>query len=221
MRGVQPIPVSPAEGYALWAATWDATPSPIVALEERLLAPRLSGLRARRVIDAGCGTGRWTARLRAIGFDLSFAMLELASRKPGLKGRLAVADAAALPVASGAADLVICTLTLGHLRDQRAAMREFARILEPGGTLIVTDFHPQAAARGWRRTFRHGGRVYELENHPYTLEGLATPDLVLRHSAEAVIGELERAFFEAAGRPELFDAARGIPAVQLSQWTRA
>ena len=51
------IPVSAREGYALWADTWDATPSPIVALERRALLPWISELRPRRTIDVGCGSG--------------------------------------------------------------------------------------------------------------------------------------------------------------------
>ncbi len=213
--------VSAVEGYQLWAETWDATPSPIMALEHRALLPWIEALAPCRAIDVGCGTGRWTARLSAIGVDASPAMLAVAAQK-GLRGRLAVGDAAALPVAGGSADLVLCALTFGHIRDQAAAMREFARVLRPGGNLILSDFHPAAAAQGWRRTFRCAGKVYELENHPYTVtelremaRGLALDDVV-----EESIGEPERELFHRAGRPELFEAACATPAVLLTRWVR-
>jgi malonyl-CoA O-methyltransferase len=219
------ILVSAREGYALWADTWDTTPSPIVALEERALAPWITHLSARlhprRAVDVGCGTGRWTTRLSAIGVDASPSMLGVAAAKTGLRGRLAVGDATALPIASASADLVLCALTLGHIRNRIAAMREFARILAPGGTLLVTDFHPAAAAQGWRRTFRRDGQVYELENYPYTVDQLrAVTDLELAECAEASIGEPERALFDAAGRPELFASACRAPAVLLTRWVR-
>ena len=220
--------VSAASGYQLWAESWDGTPSPIVAVEERALRPWMERLRVRRAVDVGCGTGRWTARLAetgaaVIGIDASPAMLAVAAEKPGLRGRLAVADATCLPVDSGSADLVLCTLTLGHLRDHAAAMREFARLLQPGGTLILTDFHPGAAAHGWRRTFRRDGEVYEIENYPYTIDQLraAVPLLVNREYAEATIGQPERPLFDRAGKPELFQAACRTPAVLLTRWTRA
>ena len=148
-------------------------------------------------------------------------MLAVAAAKTGLRGRLAVGDAAALPIANGSADLVLCALTLGHIRNQIAAMREFARVLAPGGTLLLTDFHPAAAALGWRRTFRRDGQVYELENHAYTVDQLrAAADLKLAELAEATIGEPERPLFDAAGRSELFEAACRTPAVLLTRWVR-
>jgi malonyl-CoA O-methyltransferase len=215
------IPVSAREGYALWAETWDTTPSPIVALEERALLPWILRLRPRRTVDVGCGTGRWTTRLHAVGVDASPSMLAVAAAKTGLRGRLAVGDATALPIASGSADLVLCALTLGHIRNQTAAMREFARILAPGGTLLLTDFHPAAAALGWRRTFRRDGQVYQLENYTYTVDQLRiVADLELAECAEATIGEPERPLFDAAGRPELFASACLTPAILLTRWVR-
>lgn len=214
--------VSAVDGYQLWAETWDATPSPIVALEHRALLPWLELSTHRHAVDVGCGTGRWTARLSAIGVDASPAMLAVAARKDGLRGRLAAGSAAALPVASGSADLVLCALTFGHIRDQAGAMREFARVLQPGGTLIVSDFHPDAAARGWRRTFRRDGQVYDLENYPYTVELMCemARGLSLICVVEASIGEPERELFHRAGRPDLFAAACATPAVLLTRWVR-
>ncbi|HEX3880445.1 MAG TPA: class I SAM-dependent methyltransferase, partial [Bryobacteraceae bacterium] len=95
-----PVAVTAAEGYALWAEDWDATPSPIVAVERRTLLPWLESVHPARAVDIGCGTGRWTAALHAVGFDASPAMLERAASKPGLRGRVAVADALDLPIAT-------------------------------------------------------------------------------------------------------------------------
>lgn len=216
------IAISAAAGYQLWAETWDSTPSPIVSLEQRTLLPWVERLRARRAVDIGCGTGRWTARLNAIGFDASPAMLAVAAHKPELRGRIAVADAMSLPIAPGCCDVALCALTLGHIRDGAAVIRELARIIEPGGSLLLSDFHPAAVAQGWRRTFRREGVVYELENYAHSLEVLqsAAPHLSLEEHFDASIGEPERDLFERAGKPELFEAACGTPAVLVSRWKR-
>ena len=214
--------ISAVEGYALWAESWDETPSPIVAVEERALAPWIDQIAPCRAVDVGCGTGRWTGRWNALGFDVSAPMLAVAARKTGLAGRLAVGSADQLPVATSSCDAALCALTLGHVRECASAMRELARVLHPGGTLLLTDFHPKAAANGWRRTFRRDGEVYELENYAYTIEDLKryAPELELVECRDAFIEEPERALFERAGRPELFEAACRMPAVLLSRWIR-
>ena len=216
--------ISAREGYALWAETWDATPSPIVALERRHLLPWLRRLTELPCVDIGCGTGRWAAELGALGFDLSNEMLARAAKKPGLAGRLAAADGVALPIATGAAQSALCCLTLAHIRRRDATVSELTRILAPGGALIITDFHAAGAARGWKRTFRYNGVLYELENYPYTLDELrstAEPlGLVLHESVDAVIGEPEREIFARAGRLELFHPATETPSVLLTRWAR-
>ena len=103
-------------------------------------------------------------------------------------------------------------------------LAELARIVRPGGRLIVTDFHPDAHRHGWKRTFRNNGRLYEIQQYPYTKERLIEcarqSGLVLRELLEPCFEEPERPIFQRAGKPELFEQVRGIPAVLLAQWTR-
>ena len=216
-----PVPVSAREGYALWADTCDSTLSPIVALSDRLVRGCLERIPSpRRVFDVGAGTGRWTARLGAIGLDASPEMLAVAATKPGLRGRLAVGDAMGLPIADASADLVLCTLMLGYAHDPLRAWRELTRVVKPGGSLILTDFHPAAATYGWRRTFRAHGQVYEIENHAYSLAQLTAEGLLLREHVDATFGEPERDLFERAGKEAFFETARRTPAVLAAWWTR-
>ena len=173
----EPVLVSPEAGYDLWARSWDRDPSPIVALEERTIAPWLVGLRGKRIVDASCGTGRWLAHAegegaRVAGFDLSAAMLAEAAAKRGLAGRVSLADTRTLPLERECADIVLCALSLGHMPPAEATVTELARAVAPGGALIVSDFHPEASRAGWKRTFREGDEVYEVENHPYSVAAI-------------------------------------------------
>ena len=52
------------EGYRRWSEVYDDAPNPLLALEERVLGPLLAEVRGERVVDLGCGTGRWLARLQ-------------------------------------------------------------------------------------------------------------------------------------------------------------
>jgi malonyl-CoA O-methyltransferase len=222
--------LAPNEAYRLWAADWDNHPSAIVAVEARCLAPWLADVRGKWVLDISCGTGRWleyAARGRAtvIGLDLCLEMLSRAAVKPGLGGRLALSDASHLPVPDGCADIALCTLSLGHMREAAAVLAEMGRAARAGGTVIVSDFHPEAFRLGWKRTFRSGGQTYEIENHYHSPDSVMAAagraGLVIEETAEPCFGEPERRIYLAAGKPELFEVVRGVPAVWMARWRKA
>jgi ubiquinone/menaquinone biosynthesis C-methylase UbiE len=221
--------LSPLEGYRRWSQTWESDPSAIVALESRWLAPWLTNLAGRVFLDLSCGVGRWLIHAQAqgatvLGTDLCQEMLIEAGKKTTLAGRLALADTRSLPLADACADVALCALSLGHMTPMEDAVAELARIVRPGGQLIVTDFHPGALAHGWKRTFRSHGELYEVETHPYTTDQLAgcagRNGLVLRELLQPCFEEPEREIFRAAGKPDLFEQVRGIPAVLLARWMR-
>ncbi|WP_327315108.1 class I SAM-dependent methyltransferase [Streptomyces sp. NBC_01235] len=92
-----------------------------------------------RVLDVGCAYGQYVRRLRkdrpdleVVGADLSAGILA------GLPGPVVVADAQALPFADDAADAVLALHMLYHVPDIPAAIRELARVLKPGGVLVVS-----------------------------------------------------------------------------------
>ncbi|MFI0028290.1 class I SAM-dependent methyltransferase [Streptomyces albidoflavus] len=134
------------------AATWDSRfPDDGPAYEA---AVRALGLRAGdAVLDAGCGTGRALPALRAavgaagavLGADLTEAMLAEAVRAGRREaGALLLADAERLPLRTGTLDAVFAAGMISHLADPVAGVREWARVVRPGGTLAL--FHPVGRA---------------------------------------------------------------------------
>ncbi|MEU7551924.1 methyltransferase domain-containing protein [Streptomyces sp. NPDC044571] len=102
-----------------------------------------------RVLDAGCGTGRALAALRAavgptgtvLGADLTAQMLSAAQQAGrGADGALLLADVARLPLRDGVLDAVFAAGLIAHLPDPEANLGELARVVRPGGRLAL--FHP-------------------------------------------------------------------------------
>lgn len=110
------------------------------------LVPDVEGA---RVLDAGCGTGRYTEWLLergadVVGVDASEAMLDHARERVGDRAELHRADlGGSLDFARDVEfDGVVSALALGYVEDWRRPFSGFARILKPGGFLVVSDIHP-------------------------------------------------------------------------------
>jgi ubiquinone/menaquinone biosynthesis C-methylase UbiE len=103
---------------------------------------RANLLRATQVLDVGCGTGVVTAELAqrtqgsAIGIDVDPQMIAFA-RQQGGKARYEEGDAGALPFPTASFDIAACHFTLMWIADPQAAVREMARVVRPGGTVLV------------------------------------------------------------------------------------
>ena len=100
----------------------------------------------RQTLDIGCGEGRLTRDLKELGhrvvaIDSSRSMVEAAREfDPSTDVRLA--DATALPLDDACADLVIAFMSLQDIGDLPAAVREAARVLQPGGRFCLAIVHP-------------------------------------------------------------------------------
>lgn len=210
------VAMEPVAAHRLWAATYDETPNPLLALEQRVLEPLLPPLRGALAIDVACGSGRWTRRLLAsraqvIAVDLCSEMLV---RAPGKR---VLADSKALPLPEGIADFTLCAFALSYMEP---CLQELARITRPGGTVMISDMHPAAAQRGWTRSFRVGENIIAIRTRPYELASLHTSGLALSAMIEAPLGEPERPLFERTGKLAEFDEACCGPAIYVAKFIR-
>ena len=138
---------------------------------ESLMMRRLRpALPAGHVLNAGCGAGSFTLRLLDAGYDVtsvdaSEAFVERVRRLVGDRGAVELADLHALRFEAGAFDAIVCGEVLEHLDDDLTAVREFARVLKPGGVVVAS-----VPANPWR---------YDWSDHwaghrrRYTAAGLA------------------------------------------------
>jgi SAM-dependent methyltransferase len=105
----------------------------------------------RLTVDLGCGEGRVARELRSrahnvIGIEGS-ASLAAAARAADPDFEVIHGDAAAIPLGTGAADLVIASMSLLNLDDMEGAVREVARVLQPGGRFVFSTVHPSNSAK--------------------------------------------------------------------------
>jgi SAM-dependent methyltransferase len=217
-------------GYARWAPSYDG-PLRLFAIEAPPLHRLLDGLAPGAVLDAACGTGRHSVYLAerghtVTGVDQSAEMLALAAEKVP-DGRFLPGDIAALPLEDASVDNAVCALALVHVADVRQAIGELARVVRPGGRVVISDVHPVLVMLGWQAQFPTadgrgfmrlhphlvsdyvGGAldaglvVTALEELPLSVEGAATPTAEL-------IPDANRAAY--VGLPAVLVAAFDRPA---------
>ena len=136
--------------FAGHAEVWDQIRSLHVAEcdVERAIDRALGKMPLGRLVDIGTGTGRMIELFgprssQAIGIDRSSEMLRLARVKleaAGIASSLRQGDMYALPLSDESADSIIIHQVLHYAHSPASAIAEAARVLAPGGTLLVVDF---------------------------------------------------------------------------------
>lgn len=161
-------------GYERWAEVYDSPGNPLIASEELAVREILDGIEVDPVVDSACGTGRHLAYLaqhgrNVIGTDISAEMLE--------KARLAVPDAdlrvgdlRQLPLRDGEAAALVCALALEHVDDLSPVYGEFARVVAPGGAVVVSTMHPVLrSVFGWGAWFVDAGGRVDIPTYPHEI----------------------------------------------------
>lgn len=171
----------------------------------RLVAPGLSA------VDVGTGTGAFALELarlglRVVGVDRSSRMLTAARSRLDAAGagdvELRAGEASALPLRDGEVDAAFAHMVLQYLTAPADALREMARVVRPGGVVVVADF--TSHEREWMReelgVLRLGFAREEIESL-YASAGLV--DLAYELQPPAARGaDLPATFIASARRPE-------------------
>ena len=211
-------------GYAEWAASYDTDRNPIILAEEPIVHGLLGQYPLGAALDAACGTGRHAAYLaslghRVTGIDATAEMLEIA--KAGVPAaQFKTADLAAIPLQDGSMDFAVCTLALTHCADLGPPIRELARVVRPGGHVVISDVHPLMVLLGVHAGYRLSQTEYGVVRNNVHL---ASNYLAAFHKAglnvvqciEPLWGDQEIATMGfAAQMPDLTEAAvKGLPIV--------
>jgi malonyl-CoA O-methyltransferase len=99
-----------------------------------------------------------------------------------------------LPFAAQQFDLLICALTLSHVPHLSRVLEECARVVQPGGYLLITDFHPDHTRYGWRTAFVRDGVKYYLPTVGYSradyVEAITASGCVILQVLESLVGDM-------------------------------
>lgn len=138
--------------YQQFAEHYDDRDNALFDFDEPVVHEILDALPAGTALDAACGTGRYAEHLiaqghRVIGVDRSPDMLAHA-RERVPQGEFATADLQQLPLSDNAVDIVVCGLALCHVPALDPVLAEFARVLRPGGHLVISDPHHERILLG-------------------------------------------------------------------------
>jgi ubiquinone/menaquinone biosynthesis C-methylase UbiE len=136
------------------------------------------------VADVGCGWGQSLPRLhrrfspeRLIGIDVDRAMLDASAAevsRAGLRAEFINCSSSSLDLPDGSVDLLFCHQTFHHLIEQDRAIREFFRVLKPGGVLLFAES---------TRRYIHSWVIRLLFRHPMDVQKTAAEYLDLVRSA--------------------------------------
>lgn len=201
-------------GYDRWAPVYDCDGNPLQALEQPCVRALVGEVRGQRVLDMGCGTGRHALWLAGVGaevtaVDFSQGMLDQARAKQG-------ADAVTwlvhdlhkpLPFEDGTFDTVVSGLVLEHIRELSFFFSQAQRVLNSGGSLVVSAMHPAMLLRGAQARFTDpkSGDVISPGSLPHQISDFLTAamsaNLRLDHISEH---QPDRAFAKRFPRAEKY-----------------
>ncbi len=188
-----------------------------VLLDKPML--RMCGpLEGRSLLDVGCGEGRFCRMAGAhgaqtTGLDPTLPLLETArARHP--EGSYLVDVGEDLPFENSSFDVVVFYLTLIDIPDFRKAISEGARVLRPGGRMVIGNLasHASTTPNGWTRDADGKALYYALNNY---MDAFLSCGLILREYLEP-IPTLE----EVAVNPKWADD-RKVPYVVAMLWEKA
>jgi ubiquinone/menaquinone biosynthesis C-methylase UbiE len=187
-------------GYDCWAASYDDD-DPSTWLDEPFLLDQLKPSPSCRILDVGCGTGRYVRLLnselyRITAVDLSRGMLCRGRRDTNRPEEISWVQASVtcLPFQCGLFDRVMSGLVLDHIEKPEYLFEQIAAVLKPRGRAFVTAVHPDMqrltgadiALAGIKGSMRITGHLHEVKDLIVAAQGIK---LTVERIEEPVVTE--------------------------------
>jgi malonyl-CoA O-methyltransferase len=204
--------------YERWARVYPPVAhNPLMRAEQQAMLQMWPDVAGCRVLDLACGSGRYSRvaleanAAHVVALDFCVPMLQQVAAASRI-----CASMMQLPFRAAEFDFIVCGLALGHATDIREWMAEVARVLRPGGSLLYSDFHPEAARAGMTRSFKdEDDATWTVPHQTYEIDcqqdAAAAAGLKIETIAEVRVGmELTEAF---RGSERIYTDWHGLPVV--------
>lgn len=218
--------LSSRDAYGIWYAFYDDQPdNAVLYLEEKLFSEMIQevGIKNKNVLDIGCGTGRHWKKildqkpLKLTGIDSSMEMTGKLKKKYNDAEVIVTNKISSDILEDSIFDIIISTLTIGHVKEVEQFLHEWNRILKNNGEILITDFHPDAFSAGMKRSFPFKGGVIEVENYLHKIEYLKKIfrelNWVIISTYEKVIDEETKHLFEKQNFMTAYNKYFGMPLI--------
>jgi ubiquinone/menaquinone biosynthesis C-methylase UbiE len=212
--------------YDIWSSSYDDQPDNLMlALDDTIFEKLINScdLENKNIIDIGCGTGRHWQKildkkpLKLTGYDISEGMLlELHKKFPDAV-TYKITNNQYLDLPSASIDLIICTLTIAHIKDIHESLEAWFRVLKENGSIIITDFHPMALSKGGKRTFQNGGSAITIKNYIHFLDSIKNfshqHNFFVKQEEAIKIGLEHKHFYKNKNALRVFQKFNGTPII--------
>jgi ubiquinone/menaquinone biosynthesis C-methylase UbiE len=217
----------PETAYDWWAASYDDNQSDnlMLALDEEVFSDLLNKIQIKDkiLVDIGCGTGRHWKKIinrqpkKMIGFDVSEQMLMMLQHKFPQADTYHLTNNKLNRIENNSCDIIISTLTIAHIKNIAETLKEWVRILKPGGDIIITDYHPTALANGADRTFNYNSKKVAIVNYAHPIEKIkmiiAELHLKVLKIIEKNIDDTVKPYYEKKDALTVFEKWKNTPII--------
>ena len=206
------------QAYERWAPVYPPVAhNPLMRAEQRAMVEAWPDVAGHRVLDLACGSGRYSRALlesnaaQVVSLDFCMPMLQQVAGSQRV-----CASMMQLPFRPESFDVVVSGLALGHASGVQPWATEVCRVLRAGGTLLYSDFHPEAAKAGLTRSFKDAANVTFTVPHQFysvaeQIEAALAAGLQLQTVRELRVGyELQEPF---PGSESFYRQWHGLPIV--------
>lgn len=218
--------IEPKKAYDLWAEGYDTESGNLMLYFDRILFENFlvkANLTGKRILDFGCGTGRYWKELlkvypeKLIGCDISESMITKLKKKFPRSEVYIINNNNLHFFSDHSFDFIISTLVIAHIKNIEEIVIEWNRLLKKEGEIFITDFHPDALNRGAKRTFNNNGNMITIKNYTHPVEKVESLFSSLKFEIidkdEKLIDENVKEFYTRKNALNIYEEFKNVPMI--------